>query len=385
MPTSEQLTILSRLFSGCVRFDYLPPMMVFRFKVLPAKPWPLTVARVPAFFTTDAEHHPIDFGEMGYSKDPIKILVEGPSGGLKHNEWPGWRSIESLAEELIARGFDVARVEWFGVRFLVHVRGSMPPEFGSKVPMRVGQLGLGFVFDTVDRESHALRLKMPTEIDIDDTDYEKVMRPGVLLTSGPNEQGLTLSTTCGVCVAAPNGDKLMTCAGHGFPATSDLVYHPTNAPGHQVGSVVWRSAVSDLALVKLTDAITYSQETFSPALEEAVVLRSIKSVGKMSLFDIVNLNTPYNGHVCGSFMGATVDPLLADGKVRFARGKMTYFGNGNKRLRDGCYGAVIWDDDLDAISSFQFVDDKNMTYSTVLEELTGLGYTLSGIQPIGSV
>ena len=250
--------------------------------------------------------------------------------------------------------------------------------------MRVGELGLGFVFETVDRNPHALQLKMPTEIDIDDTDYKKVMRPGVLLMSGPNEQGLTLSTTSGVCVNAPNGDKLMTCAGHGFPATSDLVYHPTNAPGHQVGSVVWKSAVSDLALVKLSDTITYSQETFSPALGEAIVLRGIKGLGKMNLFDTVNLNTPYNGHVCGSFMGATVDPLIADGELRFARGKMTYFGNGNERLRDGCCGAVIWDDDLDVISSFQFVDDKNMTYSTVLEELTVLGYTLSRIQPIGS-
>ena len=320
---------------------------------------------------------------MAHSKDAIKISVEGPSDILKQYEWPGWRSIESLAEELIARGFDVARIEWFGVRFLVHVRGSMPPQFRSKVPMRVGKLGLGFLFETVDRKLHALRLKMPTEIDIDDTDYKKGMRPGVLLTSGPNEHAVTLSTTSGVGVAAPNGDKLITCAGHGFPATSDLVYHPTMAPGHQVGSVVWRSAVSDLALVKLLDGITYSLETFSPASEEAVVLRGIKGLGEMKLFDMVNLNTPYNGHVCGSYMGATVDPIVTGGELTFARGKMTYFGNGNESLRDGCCGAVIWDDDLRAISSFQFFDDMNMTCSAVLEELTVLGYTLSGIQPIG--
>lgn len=45
--------------------EYLAPFIILRFPGLPAKPWPLTVAGLPAYFTSRIDQIPLPYGERG--------------------------------------------------------------------------------------------------------------------------------------------------------------------------------------------------------------------------------------------------------------------------------------------------------------------------------
>lgn len=92
---------------------------------------------------------------------------------------------------------------------------------------------------------------------------------------------------------------------------------------------------------------------------------------------MANINTGDNGHADGHFMGGSIEPV--PGLTRqFVPAKITYFGNGKGYLRAGCCGSILWNEDQDVVFMFQSANN-NFPYSTPLDELSDLGYTLSQI------
>lgn len=53
LPNEEETNLIFSAFPTATAVGVYPPMVVIRFQHLPPKPWPLTVAGLPAFLTTD--------------------------------------------------------------------------------------------------------------------------------------------------------------------------------------------------------------------------------------------------------------------------------------------------------------------------------------------
>lgn len=61
------------LIPTCFRLSFTPPFMIVACSELPAKPWPVTVAGMPLYLTTDGECSPMD---LGLSASGPKASVE---------------------------------------------------------------------------------------------------------------------------------------------------------------------------------------------------------------------------------------------------------------------------------------------------------------------
>ena len=53
------------LFPTCYKLSFAPPFLLLACTKLPPKPWPVTVAGMPLYLTTDAEESPLDMGLGG--------------------------------------------------------------------------------------------------------------------------------------------------------------------------------------------------------------------------------------------------------------------------------------------------------------------------------
>lgn len=72
MPANEkELDLLARVFPGAQSVGVFLPTVVVRYEVLPAKPWPLSVAGLPVYFTTDGHSVGFDYGRLGGSRAAV--------------------------------------------------------------------------------------------------------------------------------------------------------------------------------------------------------------------------------------------------------------------------------------------------------------------------
>lgn len=380
-PAFDQLEKVRTAYADCYAVEYVAPMLILRFSKLPEKPWPVMIGRLPAWFTEDKHSQPIPLGEFSLKSTAPPICTEQ---ALQQWKTPRWEDLEHLCEQLITRGIDVMRLDWLAVRIRVLVRGPAPDGWRARIPSRSGNVFLTFSFNCEPLDYAALRLKMPTtDGDVDDSDYQQDLRPGVTLSSSPHADGLIRATTSGVCVIGSSGEKLITCASQGFPRGKDMVYHPRTSPNTMIGSVVWRSAINDLALLRLKSGIPYARETFSSSADDGVKsFRNLLDPREMRTFDIVWIDTPYNGAAGGLFLGLAIHPIPVEPrppKYDYVKVTVSYFGNGASQLIHGCCGAVTWNDDWDVFGQFHYADEDNYCFMPCFNELIERGYSLSEI------
>ncbi len=61
----EEHNMILEAFPSAISVGIFLPTIVVRFKTLPEKPWPLTVAGLPVVFTTDQDTIGFDYGRLG--------------------------------------------------------------------------------------------------------------------------------------------------------------------------------------------------------------------------------------------------------------------------------------------------------------------------------
>src|ERR1700722_3542385 len=64
-PTDNEFKILCELFPSQLGAGVIGPFLVITVKELPAKPWPVSVAGLPLFLTTNMCETPWEFGKTG--------------------------------------------------------------------------------------------------------------------------------------------------------------------------------------------------------------------------------------------------------------------------------------------------------------------------------
>lgn len=107
-----------------------------------------------------------------------------------------------------------------------------------------------------DPDPAALRMKIPHNVDLDDSDYatttDALLWPGIMLSSSPqvtsNNSQIEDSwrtSTSGILVANRLGEMFVTVASHGFE-DDGLVYYPNPKNGKIVGMIVASLSHTDI-------------------------------------------------------------------------------------------------------------------------------------------
>lgn len=174
-PTEAELEQIMAVFPTCYAATIMNPLLILHYKTLPPRPWPLTIAGLPVYLTTELKLSPLPLG-LPAGGSPLEI---GPTVCL-------WKTPTVDAMMEIFQGFDARKlpikaIRWFGVRFLVEVEGKPPQNWRSVFPRRINKLHVSYIFG---RNAGSLLLKPATDAEPDDANYSNILRPGVILSSG---------------------------------------------------------------------------------------------------------------------------------------------------------------------------------------------------------
>ncbi|KAL8947068.1 MAG: hypothetical protein Q9183_007830, partial [Haloplaca sp. 2 TL-2023] len=65
-PSPEQRSAIRTLFPTCFCVEHAPPFLVLRCQTLPPKPWPVSLAGLPLYLTTEFSEYPIFMGVRAF-------------------------------------------------------------------------------------------------------------------------------------------------------------------------------------------------------------------------------------------------------------------------------------------------------------------------------
>lgn len=196
--------------------------LVFCLKTLPPKPWPVTIAGVPSYLTTD----PNDGGPSPPIKRASKTILR-ISPDIDGNYHP--EKMDDIFE-LVKKFFLQAKISITEIQywnnFLVIALEYENTDL-TKVPSAIARCCCFYLFESeMGRpiQYPTKRIQEPTDNVVDNSQYD-ILRPGIMLSSGKDETGMEILTTSGALVQDSLGDQYMTVASHGFLHT-DRVFHP---------------------------------------------------------------------------------------------------------------------------------------------------------------
>ena len=388
----EQAKVIMGLFPTSYEVVSQPPFIIVRCQQLPPRPWPVTIAGLPLFLTTDKHAEPMNIGRE--SGGPL-CQVQSAMSKWKTPSLEVFKSLFGFFDNLQAK---IQEIRWLGWCLLVLGDGEPFPDWKKRLPRRINNIRVGYIFEPHLMLERALRTQMPRKDDPDDEEYSE-LRPGVMLAARMNNDpfGPHPRTTSGICVQAPSGEKYITIAAHGFPGgIDDHVRHPyASSKLFAVVDKVFGSSDIALAVPRVsadgywTDAVAqpikYSREPFSvPGEEPSKPFREILDVAQLRYGDILSMDDPFNGRVQGLMAQVGVLRIPADepnDPVQYVSGIFTYFGTGDGVLYDGSCGGVVWTDDYDVVGQFRMVEREGcLSYCPTFSTLRELGYKISEIK-----
>ncbi|KAJ5459294.1 hypothetical protein N7530_011238 [Penicillium desertorum] len=259
--------------------------LVFLLSSLLPKPWPLTIAGIQPYFTTDPD-------------------ADGPLPSMKRMNKSRLFVAEIDVTHLPPSQVDDAFKLVFGFFAKTQISITQVQYWGnlsSLFPGSIGSCNCFYLFkNEVGRpqlaESPTRGITGPTHDTyiVDNSEYD-VLRLGVMLSSATDHKYLT----AGILAEDSNsGERYMTVASHGFP--NGRVFHPC-AIGKEIGQVITEITDTDLTLVKLHNNIQFANETFqSPLGRGPTQLRDFVSIDESKIGANVYMNSPFTGYSEGT-------------------------------------------------------------------------------------
>ncbi|KAI9864860.1 MAG: hypothetical protein M1813_002630 [Trichoglossum hirsutum] len=378
MPKSDELSILSNLFPTQFALTVVPPMLTIHVRTLPQKPWPLTVAGLPLYLTTDEWNTGYDHGRQGVGPKVLTHL----NAKLRVTKGIFEAAVKFFETEAKV---DVDYIQWTTGLWKISVADGTSL---ANVPSQLAGILCRYVFASKEvrpREA-ALRLLQPTSTVRDDTQYND-LRPGVMVSSGvfsdPSHVVLPrpeLYTTSGVLVKNNEGEIFITVASHGFPLGEETAYHPTPS-GRVIGKVERRLGETDIALVRPDPGLTYTNEIFAnPGTTTGKVVTGIRNWEDIQLFSTVYMENPFTGYAEGQFLGVRYQRLPADEpapQLPWVYQTWLYMGQGTlDEPTDGSCGSVVVDEEGFALCFFRWKDMQGHAIGVSATELENYGFQI---------
>nr|AGN71621.1 hypothetical protein 2379 [Monascus pilosus] len=362
-PTLDEFEVLSGLFPAYSGAAVLGPFLVIYVKELPPKPWPLSVAGLPLFLTTEDFKVPWTIGTAGNVRHSVLDHLDARE-----------TSDRSLYEAVISffrkQNVEIFEVVWFFGCWRVR---TFP---GADISILPGKMCQATTFYIAGEEpipiEAAFRQKLPTTTCADDSEYTPI-RPGVMVASD------NFLTTSGVLVKDSVNETYMTVASHGFPEGHVHVYHP-KANCSMIGEVIHHIVDTDIGLMKLQENVVFENRTFQSGLEpDGVFLRGIKDPFELKRFDIISMDSPYTGLIDGQYLTVALKHMPRDAHTEhlWVEQLWQWFGQDASAIPiDGSCGSALLDTDGYVIGFFRYLDADNIGIGAAAQELVRNGYML---------
>jgi hypothetical protein len=358
--------------------------LVFCLKVLPPEPWPLTVAGVPSYFTTDRNDDGPTPPIKRSSKSNIRISPE--IDGRHVGE--GVDDVFALVREFFIKArISITEMQYWN-NFLVIVLEDRVTTL-DKVPRAIARCPCYYLFEDEmgrPRDFPAHRIKEPTR-DIADNGGYDILRPGVMLSSGKHPtEDVEVLTSSGVLVRDRLGNQYMTVASHGFPF-GDKVFHPL-AAHREIGQVIMKITYTDIAIVKLHEGVQFVNVTFENTLigGPSIQLRQFVRAKETQIGSYIYMDNPFTGFVEGIYGPHSMLRMRSDDpyepKQKWIKTRWDYFGQGSsRRMVDGICGSAIWNDQGMVVGFFRYAPNsghfKDWCLSVSAEHVIDSGYCMA--------
>ena len=384
-PSWDFIQELKNFFPTTFAVEIIPPVLIIRVRVLPPKPWPMTVAGLPLRLTTDPEDGCFERGMTGRGG---KALIDVD---LRQDQFTA--QILESAVRLFTDNLKVAVtwVFWLGASWII----TVPAGTDRKIlPGTIGHhlCHYQWASPSANNGEAALRAITPQGIIFDTSRYDEtpgaVLRPGIMVSSSvftvQAENGQTMnshkSASSGILVVNKHGEPFVTVASKCF--TQDgAVYHPKPTTGTIIGKVVDTLGDTDLSLVRLNKELQYTNETFGALSRPATKIIGINSGMPPSLCigDGLIMENPFSGFCEATFMGpgGSVEGIGEDTKI--VKHLWLEIENGSAPI-DGSCGSPILDGEGRVVSFFRFLlhSDGRTGIGVAADELLKHGYEIHG-------
>lgn len=179
-PPKDGFNELGGLFPTTFAVEVRPPFLLFRVRMIPPKPCPLSVAGLPPRFTTDEYQPGLNMGKVG--RGP-KLLSQY---NLQRKDEFSDIVLKDAINSLIEQKIDFIDLRWYGASWVVNLSGKE-----ASLPTRPSFLAGQGCYDRFSESESCLpaplRGKPPTGIQYDNTTYAdefgSLLRPGVMVSS----------------------------------------------------------------------------------------------------------------------------------------------------------------------------------------------------------
>ncbi|KAL2783923.1 hypothetical protein BJX66DRAFT_317589, partial [Aspergillus keveii] len=382
--------LLLGAFPNADRVEFDDRILIFHFSQLPPRPWPRKIAGVPCYFTDKED----DFG-------PIVPLLRRRSRSriaLSNNlDLRGTETAVNLVFDLVKdfflqAGIPITEIQFWGRLVVIVLEHEKNEEILSKVPRSVAQCNCFYIFeeDMGRPTAHsAFRARAATPNgDIDNSEYQH-LRPGAIVSSGKNPiDDSELLTSSGILLKNNVGAQVMTVAAHGFPGLpmNGAVYHP-NHTGRVIGEMVEEMRHTDVALVRLNDGVTFSNEPFQNTIVPgpSFKLAGLSRAAETKVGDDIFLDSPFSGFLEGTRLNHAFIRVPSDDphiiEQQWIRCQWDYMGQGSSSaMVDGICGSAIWNKDHMVQGFFRYAPAAGLFVDSCLsvaaDHLLDKGYSI---------
>lgn len=349
--------------------------LLFQVERMPQQPWPLTVGGLPFTVCDWASGRAMLFPKQRLSPSRIKICPEFKDQDLSdgtvlrqltmkvHNEFR--RNFPQVRFLELMHATDGALYAILADIDVNSVLAELPAEFANR--------WVGYLRESdlrkpqwADLPAKRLITPQPTQGIIDDTAYE-TLRPGVIICSRAQKDHAHpnwYSTTSGVLVEGPAGDRFMTAASYGID-NEEIWQLESGGARRSLGVAVQEISFTDVSLVQLRQGVVFDNETFENSAGQ--VPRFTRLFGEDPNDKIGHgtcyLNSPYTGNMEGVIAMTSIriegSSHPTEDALKYVVYNWTYLGQDEgatdkARPPDGTCGSAIWNDDGVVLGFYQY-------------------------------
>ncbi|WEW61233.1 hypothetical protein PRK78_006723 [Emydomyces testavorans] len=339
----ENRDLLYQLFPGTKGINFDDYFLIFWVEELPSKPWPLTVAGLPCYITTDRD----DDGPLPSIERPAKSNIR-LFQDLDYRNLEGYpEKVFRLIQDFFLEGsISITEIQYWN-SFVIIVLEHRDADL-TCVPHTVAHCPCYYLYeDEIGRPASfpARHTKQPMKDVVDDGEYH-TLRPGVMLSSGsPSPEDIELLTTSGALILDQLGYKYMTVTSHGFPF-GDKVFHPV-AGGREIGTVIREIPHTDVGIVQLNDGIEFQNESFENSVLGTPNMKNFVKSDEIHISASVFMDNPFTGFIEGTRGPHTTSRNpSSDPHDPWIRTRWDYLGQGFSNCTvESVRGSAIFDEE----------------------------------------
>lgn len=370
-PTRAEVRLMREIYPEIREVIHLPPFLIIVCMKLP-KTTPMSITGLPCHFTLDRTDIPL-LGRFCRG-EPTQIGTYSPPFKLPDSE------TRKLILKTLSQ-YRVRSIGWLTTRWLLEVDN---PDETTQASLPSVLNGLITSYRPYRRPvEHSLtRIKLPSRLVIDNTNYAPLLHAGMLLDDG--DQFTT--SGCPVSHSDKVGERFFTIAAHGFVLGASVMHPVASPPGKVIAEADQLFGDTDIGLARITDdSISYTSDCFAGSMG-TIRLRNLIPESENLVTREIFMDSPFTGLGTGLVVGHGITAIPSDEPVdewKYVSSIWIKFASGAKDPVGGRCGSPLFDKDGNVYGFYRyFADDgTGISYCPTPDPLIDAGYGLESFEP----